>query len=97
MATNEEFAGEVTYMVAYSDDDEFIGLLIDSQAGMFGRASGSWITVTGSSQAFAGANIIYVDPDFLDFFDKLDQKGTEPTMKQAKSYIVGPEQEQATE
>lgn len=97
MATSEDFNGEVTYMVAYNDDNEFIGLLVDSQAGMFGRANGGWITVTGNSRAFAGANIMYVDDDFLEFFDKLESKGSEPTFKQAKSYIVDPDQEQVEE
>lgn len=97
MATNVDFNGEVTYMVAYNDDDEFLGLLIDSQAGMFGRANTSWISVTGDNTVFAGANVIFVDEDFLEFFDKLESKGTEPTLKQAKSYIVDPNLEQETE
>lgn len=97
MATNEDFNGEVTYMVAYGDDDDFIGLLIDSAAGMFARANGGWITVTGENQAFANSNILFVDEDFLEFFDKLEAKNSEPTVKQAKSYIVDPEQEQETE
>lgn len=97
MATNEDFNGEVTYMVAYNDDDEFVGLLLDSESGIYGRASGSWFTVTGDNPQFSGINIMYVDEDFLEFFDKLDSKGNEPTMKQANSYIVDPEQEQETE
>lgn len=89
---SEEFNGPVTLMVAYTDDDEFIGVLADSQAGTFARVGGGWATITPSNRMIAGANVVDVDEDILDFVDKLESRGSEPTLKQALSYATKDEE-----
>lgn len=94
MALSDDFGGDTQLMVAFNGEDEFLGLLADSPAGLFGRADEHWVTVSPENRYFIGAVTYDVEDDFLEFFDKLDAKGIEPTLKQAMAYADKDEEEE---
>lgn len=75
-----------TLLMAFDREEKPLGLLLDDKSGMFTRADGHWLVVTPSNGYFNGAEIVEVEEGFLDFFDKLDAKGSEPTYKQVLAY-----------
>lgn len=85
------------YLMAFDENEEAIGLLRDTESGLFARSQGRWFTITEENPAFDGAQVVQVDDDFLDFYDRLDSKGNEPTYKQAQSYAVEDEVDETEE
>lgn len=85
---SSDFGGPTQLMAAFSPDNSFLGLLADSPAGLYVRADGSWMSLSSDNRVFSGAQVLDVDDDYLDFFDKLDQRGTEPTYDQTSSYAL---------
>jgi hypothetical protein len=73
-------------MMAFDDKEDPLGLLYTDDTGLYVRAEGQWFVITADNQEFEGAEVVDVDRDFLDFFDKLDAKGSEPTYKQTQKY-----------
>lgn len=92
MALADDFGGQAELLAAFNSEETFMGLLASSDSGMSVRADGGWATISPSNRAFLGATIFTVDDDFLEFFDKLDSKGTEPTLKQVLSFAVADEE-----
>lgn len=75
-------------MMAFDAKEEPLGLLYGDDTGMFVRAEGQWFIITADNREFDGALVVDVDSDFLDFFDKLDAKGSDPTYKQTQKYAL---------
>jgi hypothetical protein len=64
----------------------FYGL---TSEGLFIRGQASWITATGQArQQFNGTDVIYISPEFIDFFDSLDIKGKIPSDAEIAKYTV---------
>lgn len=98
MALADDFGGQAELLAAFNSEETFMGLLASSDSGMTVRADGGWHTLSPSNRFFLGATIFTVDDDFLEFFDRLDSKGTEPTLKQVLSFAVEEdEDEESTE
>jgi hypothetical protein len=72
--------------MAFNDNEEPIGLLSDQEGGLFARADGEWYQITDSNPFFDGAEVVTVSPDFVDFYDTLDGKGSMPTYKQTQPF-----------
>jgi hypothetical protein len=88
MALADDFGGTPELLAAFNGEEDFVGLLASSDNGMSVRADNNWHTMSPSNRFFLGATIFPVDEDFLEFFDRLDSKGTEPTLKQVLSFAV---------
>ena len=86
MATLPDFNGDVKIMAASNDADEFVGLLVDSLAGLFVRADQEWHTVGPNNPTFVGVSLHYLDPDAVAFYDKIEAKGKEPTLDQMLAF-----------
>ena len=84
---------DTVYYMAFDDNEEAIGLLMDSEIGRSVRSEGSWHKLSQYNEAFEGAEVVQVDEDFMSFFDKLDAKGIEPTYKQVKAYEIEDEEQ----
>lgn len=94
MALSDDFGGDTQLMAAFNEKDECLGLLADSPAGLFCRADDHWVTVSTENRYFIGAVLYDVEDDFLEFFDKLDAKGIEPTLKQVTAYADKEDEEE---
>lgn len=90
----DDFNGPVTLMAASNDDKQFMGLIAVSQGGMYARGDGAWHTITEDNPYFAGVNVIDVDSESVDLFDKLDAKGLQPTIEQMAAYKATPAKEE---
>jgi hypothetical protein len=94
MSQLSDFGGDVELLAAFNmNDDTFIGVLAMSDAGAYVRADGQWHSLEGNNQAFLGSKVVTVQEQFLDLFDKMDEKGSAPTTDQALSYAVDEDEE----
>lgn len=94
MSLTSDFGGDVELLAAFNmNDDSFIGLLAMSDAGAFVRADGQWHSLEGNNQAFMGSKVVTVQEQFLDLFDKMDEKGVVPTTDQALRYAIDEDEE----
>lgn len=73
-------------LAAFDNDEKSIGLLLSDESGMYVRGDGHWFAVTKQNTKFDGANVVEVEEDFLDLYDKLETKGTAPTYSQAEAH-----------
>ncbi len=98
MSLTSDFGGDVELLAAFNmNDDTFIGVLAMSDAGAFVRADGQWIPLGGNNAAYLGSKVVTVQEQFLDLFDKMDEKGTVPTTDQALNYAVDEEDDEPIE
>ncbi len=86
MATIPDFNGDVKLMAASNDEGELLGLLVDSDSGLYVRGQGTWYQVTESNYFFNGCTLNYLDADALRYFDKQELKGNEPTLEQLLTF-----------
>lgn len=75
-------------MAAFDEDESFMGLLLSAQDMLFTRDSGGWHVMPPSSRFYDGAEVIEVEPEFMDLYDKLAPKGKWPTYKQARAFEI---------
>ena len=95
MSQTAEFGGDVEILAAFNmNDDTFIGVLAMTDAGAFVRADGQWHSLEGNDSAYLGSKVVSVQEQFLDMFDKMDEKGAAPTTDQALSYAVDEDDEE---
>lgn len=73
------------------DSPEFIGVFSEVGIDMSVRDEGAWIPV-GTNRGFYDNDPISVDvtDKFVDLFDKLNSRNSEPTYEQAQQYAVSP-------
>ena len=93
MSLTADFGGDVEILAAFAQDDTFIGVLAMSDAGAFVRADGQWVPMGENNAAYVGSKVVEVQEQFLDLFDKLDEKGNTPSTDQALSYAVEDDEE----
>lgn len=75
-------------MAAFDEDESFMGLLLSAQGMLFTRDSGSWHVMPSGSRFYDGAEVVEVEQEFMDLYDKLASKGKMPTYKQAHAFEV---------
>lgn len=75
-------------MAAFDEDEGFKGLLLSAQNMLFTRDSGSWHVMPSASRFYDGAEVIEVEQEFMDLYDKLASKGKMPTYKQAHAFEI---------
>lgn len=79
--------------MAFNDEEEPLGLVLDTDTATQVREDGRWMTLPEDSNALDGVEIVEVEDEFLDFYDKLNARGTEPTYKQTFAYEKSEETE----
>lgn len=73
------------------DSPEFVGVFSEVGTDMSVRDEGTWVPV-GTNRGFYDNDPISVDvtDKFVDLFDKLNSRNSEPTYEQAQQYAVSP-------
>ena len=82
-------AGDRVLYMAFDDNEEPVGLLLDHSSGMYVRDKGHWKALGPRNPYYSDVEIVKVTDDFLAYFDKLDGKNSDPSYEDTQSYAVG--------